>query len=364
MRILYTITKSEIGGAQVHVMQLAKHMKDSGNAVAIVSQPGGWLENEATKLGIRFYNNPYFANSFNPFRIKKSFSLIKKIVSEFNPDIVHTHSSFAGIITRLAIKNKIPTIFTAHSWAFTDGASLFRKIIAPISERFASQYTSKIICVSKFDRELALQYRIASSEKITVIYNGVSETLLNTSKEKNIVSVGRLAYPKDFVLLLQAYMASGSSLKFEIIGKGPDKRIIEEEIVRLGLVGRVTIRSDFNGPEDVRKELAKASIFILISKHEGLPITILEAMSAGLPIIASNVGGISEEIDETCGILVENNVEEICTAIKLLSETDKQKQMGESARRRYEEKFSLEKFLHETESVYISLVGENNLHRF
>ena len=169
MKILYSITKSEIGGAQVHVLELAKFMKNSEHEVGIVSFPGGWLENEAHKYDIEFFTNPYFANSFNPFRLLKSFSLIDKVVEEFNPDIVHCHSSFAGLITRLVVRNKIPTIFTAHSWAFTDGASLFRKIIAPISERFVSKYTSKIICVSDYDRKLALRYKIASPEKLTTI---------------------------------------------------------------------------------------------------------------------------------------------------------------------------------------------------
>lgn len=353
MKILYSITKSEIGGAQVHVMQLAKHMKDAGNAVAIVSYPGGWLENEATKLGVRFYPNPYFGNSFNPFRIKKSFTSIKKIISEFNPDIVHAHSSFAGIITRLAIKNRIPTIFTAHSWAFTDGASKFRKFIAPISERFVSKYTSKIICVSEFDRKLALRYNIAPDEKLVAIHNGAAPNpFTNIPKENILMANGRLAYPKEYILLLEAYKISGTDMVLEIISEGPDRPKIEAKISELGLGDKVSLLGNLSSREMVQEILARAKVFVLISKHEGMPLAILEAMSAGLPVIASNVGGIPEEIDAACGILVENNVEEISTAIKLLSDQNKQKQMGESAKKRFEENFTLQKFLERTEKVY------------
>lgn len=364
MRILYTITKSEIGGAQVHVMQLAKYMKDTGHAVAVVSYPGGWLENEATKLGVRFYPNQYFGNTFNPFRLRKSFLKIKKIVSEFNPDIVHAHSSFAGVITRLVVRNKIPIVFTAHSFAFTDGASLFRRLIAPVSERFVSKYTSKIICVSEFDKKLALRYHIAPPEKLVVIHNGVSSQLADTVREQIIVSVGRLAYPKEYGLLLEAFKQADIPMQLEIVGDGPDKQKIQEQIAQLGLASRVILRSNLQGPEEVRDELAKASVFILISKHEGLPMTILEAMAAGLPVIASRVGGIPEEIDSFCGILVNNTKEEIAAAIERLSHSEAQKMMGGAARKKFEQEFTLEKFLRSTESVYIDLMRKNNLYGF
>lgn len=357
MRILYTITKSEIGGAQVHVMQLAKYMKDTGHAVAVVSYPGGWLENEATKLGIRFYPNLYFGNSFNLFRIVKSISFIKKIISEFNPDLVHTHSSFAGIITRFAIKNKIPTIFTAHSFAFTDGASLFRKVIAPISERFASQYTSKIICVSEFDRRLALRYRIAPSEKLITIHNGASRNIFPESKRENIILAnGRLAYPKEYLLLLEAYKLSDTDMRLEIISDGPDRPTIEAKISELNLGGKVILLGDLSSREAVQKKLSTASLFIHISKHEGMPLAILEAMSAGLPVIASNVGGIPEEIDSSCGILVGNTEKEIAAAIERLSHPEAQNMMGVAARKKFEREFTLEQFLQKTLVVYETLV--------
>lgn len=353
MRILYSITKGEIGGAQVHVAQLAKFMKDSGHAVAIMSAPDSWLEWEATKLGLRFYPNRYFSNSFNPFRILKSFSSVKKTVSEFSPDIIHAHSSFAGLITRLAIRNKIPTIFTAHSFAFTDGTSLFRRLVAPISERIAGRFAKKIICVSEYDRQLALRYKIAPVEKLVTIHNGADRNPFSDStKEDIIVMNGRLAYPKEYLLLLKAYKLSDSILKLEIISDGPDRPIIEAKISALGLKDRVTLLGELSSREEVQKKLSKAKVFILISKHEGMPLSILEAMSAGLPIIASNVGGIPEEIDKSCGILVKNTKEDIVNALQKLSNPFIQKEMGEAAKKRFEERFTVEKFLAETKKVY------------
>ncbi len=353
MRILYSITKGEIGGAQVHVLQLAKFMKDSGHAAAIMSASNSWLEWEATRLGIRFYPNNYFSNSFNPFRILKSFSHVKKIVSEFSPDVVHAHSSFAGIVTRLAVRNKVPTIFTAHSFAFTDGASIFRRLIAPLSERIAARYTKKIICVSEYDRQLALRYKIAPAEKLITIHNGV-EGVKGSSieKERIFICVGRLAYPKEYILLVEAFASTRlSDSKLVIVGDGPDKGKIKTKIKRLKLEDRVILLGELS-PVEVAEEMQKAACFVLISKHEGLPMTILEAMSAGLPVIASNVGGIPEEIDKSCGILVQNTQEDIANALQTLSNPFIQKEMGEAAKKKFEDNFTLEKFLQATEKVY------------
>lgn len=354
MKILYSITKSEIGGAQVHVLELAKFMKNSGHQVGIVSFPGGWLESESLDKGIEFFANPYFSNSFNPFRILKSFSFVNNLIHSFKPDIVHCHSSFAGVITRLVVGNRIPTIFTAHSWAFTGGASSFRKIIAPISEKIVSKYTKKIICVSDYDKQLALRYKITSPEKLITIYNGI-DSGNNLSQKQNsntFISVGRLAYPKEFELLIESFVrANLPNKKLEIVGEGSDKEKILEKIKSLKAEDKVFVLGKLS-QQEVRKKLSESSVFILISKHEGFPMTILEAMSTGLPVIASKVGGVPEEIDESCGILVSNNAEEISTAITKLSEENTNKKMGEASKRKFEANFTLEKFLSKTKKVY------------
>lgn len=363
MKILYTITKSEIGGAQVHVALLAKHMKDLGHTVSVVSSPGGWLEYETTNIGVRFYENKYFGNSFNPFRILKSFFLIQKIVREFQPDIIHCHSSFAGIITRLAVRKRVTTVFTAHSWAFTDGASLFRKIIGVVSERFFSRWVDAIICVSQYDRQLALRYKVAPQHKLKTIYNGAEKNLFtNSVKEDILITNGRLAYPKEYLLLLEAYKKSGINLHLQIISDGPLRKIIEEKIQGLGIQDRVTLLGNLSSREAVQEKLSKAKLFILLSKHEGFPLAILEAMSAGLPVIASSVGGIPEQIDTSCGFLVSNTKEEIADALRKMSNNNSlMAELGDNARRKFEQNFTLEKFSRVTESLYHVLMGKDNL---
>ncbi len=358
MKILYLITKTEIGGAQMHVRDLIKSMVADGHQVALVSFPGGWLENEAKVAGAVFHSNIYFSNSLNPLNLIRSIRRIKKIVQDFSPDLVSLHSSSAGFAGRLAIRGRIPTIFTAHSFAFTKGAPVLRRIFAVMAEKLVALYTSKIICVSNFDRQQALYYRIATPEKIVTIYNGVQEGPANIGpKEDVIVSVGRLAYPKDFALLFEGYKLANTKMRLQIIGDGPDRKNIEEKIQSLGLTDKVELFTDLS-PDALRVKLAKAKVFALISKHEGLPLSILEAMSSSLPVIASNVGGIPEEVDEKCGILVANNAQEIARAITTLSKENIQEQMGKSAREKFEQHFTLDQFLEKTKKVYSGLLQQ------
>lgn len=353
MKIFYVITKSEVGGAQMHVRQLVEHMITTGHTVSVMSTPGGWLADECAKLGATFYPNPYFANTLNPIRLLKAKKLIKKTVDMLSPDIIHCHSSFAGILTRLVVRGKTPTIFTAHSWAFTDGTKPFRKIVAPIAERFVARYTSKIICVSEFDRQLALRYHIAPANKLITIHNGVvfiPEIVRTPHTPVHIVSIGRLAYPKEYGLLVDAFSAVSSGATLTIVGNGPMHAALNAQIRSLGLEQKVSILTD-KKPEDIPDVLTVADIFILLSKHEGFPITILEAMSAGLPVIASNVGGIPEAVDATSCILV--GIEQVRQALQqLVTDASLREQMGSAGRERATKLFSLDAFLVKTLAVY------------
>jgi len=362
MKILYLVTKSEVGGAQTHIYQLSKYFIEKGDEVGIMSYPGGWLEEEAGKLGVKFYPNKYFSNIPDPIRIFKAMKEIKKVADHFKPDLIGCHSTAAGFLGRLAVRNKIPTIFTAHGWAFTKGTPLLRKYLVILIEKIAGRFCSKIICVSDFDNKLVLKYRIVSEEKIITIHNGAESQYFEHLKHSNIqiVFIGRLAQPKDPLLLLKSFNSLSSELKnkaqISIIGEGPKRKELEKFIRKNKLEEKVKL---FGGipREKVFKILKKSDIFVLISNWEGFPYTIIEAMSYGLAIIASEVGGIKEAVD-SCGILVKRgDKEEIKNALeKLLKNPSLIREMGQSAQEKVKKEFSLDKMLKETEKVYESVI--------
>jgi len=362
MRVLHITTKSEAGGAQTHIYQLSKYFIKKKDQVAIMSYPGGWLEQEARKIGVKLYPNKYFSNIPNPFTILKAIKEIKKAVKDFNPDLVCCHSTAAGFLGRLTIRNKIPTIFTAHGWAFTKGTPFLRKTIAILIEKLAGKFCSKIICVSDFDKSLVLKYKITSIDKIEVVHNGVDiQDVQDFQNSKlSIVFVGRLAKPKDPLLLLKAFNDLSPELKdkasISIIGDGPKLKQLKEFIKETKLEGINLLGS--MSKTKVLETLKKSDIFVLISDWEGFPYTIIEAMSCGLPVIASDVGGIREAINNECGILVKRgDQQEIKYALeRLLRNPSLIKEMGRNAKERLEKEFSLDKMLRKTEQVYKKVI--------
>lgn len=362
MRILYVITKFGIGGAQTHILQLSKHFISQGNDVAVMSSPHGLLEKTVKDIGAKFYPNDFLSNEINPFKDLMAMKKIKNTVKNFEPDLISCHSSKAGFLTRIAVRNKIPTIFTAHGWGFTAGVPFGRKILLLFLEKLASKYCSKIICVSNFDRRLALKYRIALPNKITVIHNGVEiqsqeKDKLRGTREIRIIFIGRLTEPKDPLSLIKAFNDLSSGLKSQanvfIIGDGPKRGELEKFIKENRLEEKVKLLGDMSR-EKVFGALRKSDIFVLVSNWEGFPRSILEAMSAGLAIIASDVGGVKEAITEDCGILIKRRDQGgLKMALQeLLNNPAIIQKMGKKARERVRENFFLDKMLERTERVY------------
>lgn len=366
MKILYLITKSEAGGAQTHIFQLSEALLKKGNSVAIMSFPGGWLETESRKIGVKFYDNKYFSNNLNLFFIIRSMKRIQEVINEFQPDLISCHSTMAGLLGRAVIRNKIPTIFTAHGWAFTQGTSSVRARIIVLLEKIASNFCSKIICVSNFDKKIAIKNNIASNDKLIAIHNGVRvQKDVNLSKKEvgyplKIVFVGRLVKQKDPMLLLRAYNQLGVELKKKsevlIIGEGDKRKNLESFIKKHNLNERVKLLGVLPR-EKVFDVLKKSNIFVLTSNWEGFPRSILEAMSCGLPVIASNVGGVQESISEDCGFIVERgDVEAVQLSLeRLIQNLELVKTMSRNAQKKLKSNFSLEKMINKTEEIYESI---------
>ncbi|KKQ40652.1 MAG: hypothetical protein US58_C0014G0014 [Candidatus Magasanikbacteria bacterium GW2011_GWA2_37_8] len=362
MKILYLITKSEIGGAQTHVADLCRYFKEKDFEIVVMSRGGGWLEEECKRIGVGFAINKYFSNSANPFLICKAIKEIKKYTVEFKPDIVHCHSSAAAFLGRLAIRGKIKTVYTAHGWGFNLGMNPLVRLSVLLAEKITARYTDVYICVSKFVKNLGLKYHLAPENKFKLIYNGV-DTEVNEPVDRNnnlinLIFVGRLAEPKRPELTIEAIsllpQTIKDNIKFTIVSGGLKegflKKLAEEKKVNVEFKGDLS-------KEQVIKELKQADIFVFISAWEGFPYTILEAMSCGLPVIASNVGGISEVVNETNGVLVKNEIGQIQAAIlKLVNDSGLRLQLGTKGKELVKQNFSLEKMYQAVEEVYKSII--------
>jgi glycosyltransferase involved in cell wall biosynthesis len=362
MRIVYVITRAdEIGGAQVHVRDLASAMHAAGHEVTVLAGMAGVLFDQLARRGVPFRPVPDLVRSIAPYRDLAALRQLKALLKELRPDLVSTHSSKAGWLGRLAARQlRIPVIFTAHGWAFTEGVPRSQRTMYALAERLMSPLTDHIITVSEYDRSLALDHRIAPPKKITCIHNGVPDLLgpgamapQQKPQPVRIVMLGRFAAQKDHASLLHALAGlQDQPWRLDLAGDGPDQARVEALAAELGLVYRVRFLGHH---DDIVGLLRQSDILALISRWEGLPYSVLEAMSFGLPVVASDVGGVREAvIDGETGILVlRDDVAALRSALReLISDPGHRHRLGVAGRRRYEKAFRFERMLSESMASY------------
>ncbi len=306
-----------MGGAQTYLWRLLERAKQNGDTVVVMANGEGWLSHKAKELGFTFISNSYFKNSFNPLNLVRAVSETRKAIKDFAPDVVHCNSGGGGFFGRLAsVGLTAKIIFTAHGWSFTDGTPIIRKTIARIAETVMVPFTDKILCVSHNDARLAKKYLFGANKKIEVIHNGVPIPELvatpGMSDEIKLFFAGRLTRPKLPLTILQtlAKLPSEMKIKFRlhIAGHGEQEKMLQEFAKEQGILGQVIIQSI--PTEQMMDAYLKSDLFLLPTEWEGFPMTIVEAMAAGLPVVASAVGGIPEAVDDTVGMLLTRGNEE------------------------------------------------------
>ncbi|HAW22581.1 MAG TPA: glycosyltransferase family 1 protein [Pseudomonas sp.] len=367
MKIVYVITRSDvIGGASVHLLDLAVGVQELGHEVSIFVGGNGILNVVAGERGLDCGVIKHLRRKIDPVNDVLCFFELRSQLAKCRPDIVHLHSSKAGLLGRLACCTlSIPVVYTAHGWAFTEGVPKRKRRIYALVERFMARLTKIIITVSDYDRNLALSYRVGHERIVKTIHNGMPDLSYENGlcegaeEEKNLrlIMVARFEAPKDHLALLEALNSlKHFSWSLELVGDGPLLPAAKDAAKHFGLADRVV----FSGAcDDVSQRLACSDIFILISQWEGLPLTILEAMRAGLPVIASNVGGVSEAVETgVTGFLVDrNDIAGITESVtKLIVSRDLRIAMGKSGRIKFLDSFTFSKMLAETLSIYNELV--------
>ena len=213
MNIVYVITRAdEMGGAQVHVRDLAGALHARGQRVTVLAGAPGCLCEQLVERGVRFQSVPALVRPIAPWKDARAVLQLTSILRKLRPDLVSVHSSKAGWLGRVAAKRAgIPVILTAHGWNFAEGLPPAMRRLSAVLERLFARLTDHIITVSEHDRRLALACRIAPPERITRIYNGVHDIAANVPAPRSggdgpvrIVMIGRFSRQKDQAGLLRA----------------------------------------------------------------------------------------------------------------------------------------------------------------
>jgi glycosyltransferase involved in cell wall biosynthesis len=353
-RVLLLITLAETGGAQTYVAALAKALAREYD-VLVAAHGEGFLAD----AGLRYVPLRHMRRRLDPLHDLLALVELFRLFRRERPLVVHANSSKAGVLGRLAaLAARVPVrFFTVHGWAFK--AHSGRAATAYLwADRLMSPLTTTTICVAHGERDAGLRARTCRADRTVVIHNGVAldgprRPPGPAARPATLVSVGRLRAPKDFLTLVRAIAAlEPGSARLRIAGDGPDRAAVEAEVDRLGLGGAVELLGTRN---DVPALLAGADVFVLASDSEGLPMSVLEAMAAGLPVVASAVGGVPELVrDGETGFLVPpRDSAALAGALeRTVSDPALRDRLGEAARRRVEREFSFERFEREHLELY------------
>lgn len=360
LHLTFVVTRAnDVGGAQVHVRDLALALKLRGHCVSVISGPPGPLSHSLLEHGIEYRCAPDLQRAIQPVKDVRAFLQIRQILSELQPDLVSTHSSKAGVLGRLAARSlRLPVLFTAHGWSFGRGRPWPQRWLYQLLERAMAPAGSGLIAVSNADRDLAIRTHVGRREHSVTIHNGMPEIgpELVADAGRNppaLVMVARFAPPKDHAFVLHALSALiDRAWRVSFVGDGPELEESESLAQELGLWDRVSF---LGYRRDVAEILSRHQAFLLASRFEGFPRSILEAMRAGLPVLSTDVGGVLEAVEDgVTGFVVP--VGDLATFTdrlgRLIEDPDLRLRMGARARDRYQDLFRLERMVDANLLVY------------
>lgn len=365
MNILFVITRADaIGGAQVHVKDLAIALQSDRHKVLILTGESGIYNDDLRQAGIESVSCEYLQKQINPIADGKSFRYILNVIDLFKPDLIAAHSSKTGILGRLASQiTKVPCVFTAHGWSFTTGIPEPNRTIFRWLEKLTASLADKIICVSEHDRQIGLKAGMNSQQLLTV-HNGMKDvaTQLRANPAQSdpvkIAMVARFDRQKDHATLIEAFKDLNAELI--LVGDGPNLVKTKQKVEQLGISHKVSF---LGFRQDIAEILAQVQVYALISNWEGLPCTIIEAMRAGLPVIASDVGGVKEIVLEgQTGYLVSRgNIQGLRQKINYFIDHEAARiSMGIMGREKYESQLTFKHMYDKTLTAYHEVIGQKS----
>lgn len=315
-----------------HEMNNVKILQEMGYEVHYATNINTVVYGEDNKrlehTGIRVHPVDFVRTPFSRKTIL-AYRQLKKLLLEENFDMIHCHMPLSGVLARKAAQDvrkitqkKVPVLYTAHGFHFCKGEPLRNWLYYPI-ERHLARYTDRLIVMNQEDYRRAGKFPIRGSVEyvpgvgvsLPVFDKTEKEIQPSTAEGKTIVTVGELSARKNHRLLLEMMSELRDlNLVCKIYGSGAEKESLEKEIGERNLQGRVILAGYTHHTAQVLKE---ADCFVLPSKREGLPVAVMEAMAAGLPVIAARIRGVTDLIEHTKGGYLAKKDDAVDFAVKV-----------------------------------------------
>ncbi len=313
INLLYVITKLELGGAQTHLLSLIRGIDRRKFNVFLFTARDGFLVDEALAIaGLSVFRSPFLERRIDPFRDLFTFISLYFFIKKNKIGLVHTHSSKAGVLGRLAAgaAGVRRIIHTVHGWSFHEHQSgwIYRSFL--FLEKFCAGFTHRLIVVSARDEQRGRENGIVPLEGYCVIRCGINREDFKREDQRGRARrefgfgeldlvVGMVACfkpqkaPLDFIRLAAELKTALPGVKFVLAGDGILRGAITALVREAGLEKDIVLTG---WRRDVGSVLSALDVFVLTSLWEGLPVAVLESMAAGVAVVATDTGGIRDVI--------------------------------------------------------------------
>ena len=372
-KVAHIITMLELGGAQQNTIYTIEHLEKTKYEPILISGAGGILDQEVkNNPQIRCFFIPHLVRAISPLRDTLAFISLYRLLKSEKVDLVHTHSSKAGILGRWAAHfAKVPKIMhTYHGFGFNDYQKWWVRRLLIWLERITARVTDKLVAVSNENIKKGLkngigeevQYAMVHSGIETKVFSEVSGDIDEKRKEigidKNEPVIGMIACfkpqkaPLNFIRLAERVCSVYPQAKFVLVGDGELRPKIEKLIAKLNLKNRVVLTG---WRRDIPRIIHIFDVLVLTSLWEGLPRVFLEAWASGKPVVATDVDGARESIiDGKNGFLVEpddlNRMAE--RVVWLIKNRDSAQKMGQEGRNTLYPSFDIDCMVKDIEKLY------------
>ncbi len=351
--VAHLITKLELGGAQQNTLFTVAHLDRSRFRPILITGEPGLLDREASSLpGVAFHQVPSLVRPIKPLADLLALVTLTLLLARLKPTIVHTHSSKAGILGRLAAKLAgVPIILhSIHGFGFTPAHRPVAQRFLVALERLAAKVTTGFISVSDANRRQGLALGLFAEDRCTVIRSGIDRELFQKTQvdrpakrrelglDPDRPVVGMVApfkpqkAPLDFVRMAALVHGARPDAQFLLVGDGELRGAIEAEIARCGLSGVVHLAG---WRRDIPEVMHCLDVLALTSRWEGLPRVYLEALACGVPVVGTAVDGAAEVVqDGVNGYLVDpGDVRGLAERVlSLLNRPEQAARMGQAGR--------------------------------
>ena len=376
VKVAHVVTRLDMGGAQQNTLHTVRHLDPVRFEALLVCGEGGYFDEEVRRdAKVRTVFLHSLVREVSWTRDLLALLELRRLFAAERPDVVHTHSSKAGILGRLAAALAgVPVIVhTYHGFGFHDRQSPFVKSVYVLLERLCALVTTRLVFVSRANADYAARHGIRGAAEGVILRSGVrlaafpakvDVAALKASvgighRQPLVVSIGNLKPQKnagDFLAVAAKIAARVPEARFVFIGDGPLRRELEAKAFALGLEGTILF---LGWRRDGAQWLAAADVFALTSLWEGLPRSLVEAMKTGLPPVCYAVDGVVDLIrDGENGFLVEpGDIAAFAERlVSLLSDEGLRRRLGAAAARRIGPEFDIDGMVRTQEKLYNHLL--------